>query len=408
MLLRLALGVAALLAAVVVPPVSAHVSSSPAPAAVPPPPPGRSPEEVLGEVRRATERYLDIERARADGYVQMSGMVVRHGYHFVNLPEQLRASAGALAGAALALARPPILLYVERAGGWQLVGVEYALPRPPDANPFPGASWQRHEASCHYRDFLELPAESASACPPAHPESGAPFVAWHPEIAVAHVWAWYPNPDGPFAPENPYLAPWGGTAAPHGHGRNPAEILYSEFTHRAAGLALLALAALIAWEARRRRPFPLNALSAAVWVLFGLWLFVTSDAESWPLGPRSIADIFTDPLVLQHKALALVPLVIGAVGLLQAAGHLARPGWAYVAPALALVAWASLFVHSHDGRFHLDAIYLQHAAMGLTAVGLGAALLAAHGRAPESRAGAWLWPAFLAVLAVVLLFYREA
>src|SRR5215510_8517118 len=177
----------------------------------------RSADEIVAEVRRATEQYQDIARARADGFVQASGMEARHGYHFMNINGPMLTAAGMAAGT-LDLARPPMLLYVERDGVWTLAGVEYALPTPPRPNPLPGAEWNRHEASCHYRDYRETPAPRASECPPRHPESNEPFVLWHPAFAVAHVWAWIPNPDGPFADENPALASYGG--APRGDHRH--------------------------------------------------------------------------------------------------------------------------------------------------------------------------------------------
>ena len=34
----------------------------------------RTVDAILAEVRRATARYLDVERARVDGFVQLSGM----------------------------------------------------------------------------------------------------------------------------------------------------------------------------------------------------------------------------------------------------------------------------------------------------------------------------------------------
>ena len=40
---------------------------------------------LLAEIRQATARYLDVERARADGFVQISGMEPRHGYHFARV-----------------------------------------------------------------------------------------------------------------------------------------------------------------------------------------------------------------------------------------------------------------------------------------------------------------------------------
>jgi hypothetical protein len=367
-------------------------------------------DAILAEVRQATARYLDIERARADGFVQISGMEPRHGYHFA------RVDAGAaivtvLSGGGLDLARPPMLLYVERGGVWQLAGVEYALPTRPATNPFPGAEWHEHEASCHYRDFRELPGSRAGECPARHPVSGEPFVLWHPTFAVVHVWAWYPNPDGPFAVENAYLAAYGGVAAPvagHRHARNPAEAIYSQYTHRIAGGVLLVLAALIAWETRRPRPWPWSALSSALWILFGLYLIPTSDPESWPWGPQRFVEIFADPVVLQHKLLAMIPITFGTLGVLRARGRLRRPAATYVVPVLAVLGGLSLFFHFHDGRFHLDAIYLQHAVMGTAAVSVGVVLLVA-GRRREGHAAVlrWAWPAFLVVLGVALLVYSE-
>jgi hypothetical protein len=74
---------------------------------------------------------------------------------------------------------------------------------------------------------------------------------------------------------------------------------------------------------------------------------------------------------------------------------------------LAVAGGGTLFFHFHEGRLSLDAIYLQHALMGSTAVGVGVALLLGT-RTAEARPWlTWAWPAFLTVMATVLLFYRE-
>ena len=363
----------------------------------------RGPDDVVAEVRRATARYVDVAVARADGYLQASGMERHHGYHFA----QPAAQARALAMGTLDLATPPVLLYVERDGAWQLVGVEYVLPAVPTNEPLPGAAWHRHEASCHYRDFRELPAASPRACPALHPVSGERFVGWHPAFAVTHVWAWYPNPDGVFAESNPWLAPYGGMTAADHHARNPAEMFYSQFTHRVAGVVLLMLAALTLWESWRPRPFPWSAVSAPVWVVFGLYLIPSSDPESWPYGPQRFVEIFDDPLVLQHKLLALLPIAIGVITALRAAAVLPGRRLARVLGVLALAGGATLFVHFHDGRVHFDSIYLQHALMGSTAIGVGVALLLGTRTAHVRPWLAWAWPVFLTAMATVLLFYRE-
>jgi hypothetical protein len=363
------------------------------------------PEDVLAEVRRNTSRYLDVTRAREDGYVQASGMEARHGYHFVHPGAQARA----IATGAIDLQRPPVLLYVERDGVWQLVGVEYALPRPPSDNQvLPGAAWHAHEASCHYRDFRESAAPRARDCPPRHPASGAEFAMWHPTMAVAHVWAWHPNPAGVFAEENAWLAPYGGIVAPADHhARHPAEAVYSEVTHRVAGAILLTLAALTAWEVWRPRRFPWNAVSAPLWMAFGVYLIPSSDPESWPYGPQSFSQIFSDTLVLQHKLLALLPIAIGVIVALRGAGVLPARRLTRVLAALALAGGATLFVHFHEGRIHFDTIYLQHALMGSTAIAVGIALLIGS-RPPTAKPWLiWAWPAFLVAMAGVLLVYRE-
>ncbi|PYN32158.1 MAG: hypothetical protein DME01_22470 [Candidatus Rokuibacteriota bacterium] len=368
----------------------------------------RSADEVLAEVRRATEQYRDIARARADGFVQVSGMEARHGYHFMNIKAPVLTAAG-MAASTLDLARPPMLLYVERDGVWRLAGVEYALAAPPRPNPLPGAEWHQHEASCHYRDYREAPAPRAADCPTKHPESNEPFVLWHPAFAVAHVWAWIPSPDGPFSEENRALAPYGGMprAPGHPHPRSETELAYSQVTHRVAGGVLLLVAVLTAWEAWRPRRFPWSALSSTVFVLFGLYLIPTSDPESWPWGPGTFMEIFTDPLVLQHKLLALVPLTYGVIGALRSAGVLARSYWYAVVPTLAILAGASLFVHFHDGRFHVDAIYLQHAAMGLTSIAAGALIFAGRRTVGGEMLIRWGWPGFIGAMGLILLFYVE-
>jgi hypothetical protein len=374
---------------------------SPGPAAA------RTPEEVVAAVRAATARYQDLARAQADGYIQTSAMEPRHGYHFSNLGTLAVGAAGQWVTGEPDLARPAILLYVERDGTWQLVGVEYAALGEPAGSPFPGATWHRHEASCHYRDYAEAAAPSAGRCPPRHPRTGAEFVNWHPAFSVVHVWAWHPNPDGVFAEENAYLAPYGGTAsADHSHrGLSGTEIAYSEFNHRAAGAFLVLLGALTLWEAWRPRSFPGSALSAPLWVLFGLYLFWRSDPEAWPYGPRPFRDIFADPLVLQHKVLTLLPVAIGVVEGLRAAGYLRAVAWRYAFPLVGVFGGVYLFFHFHDGGFHLDRIYLQHAAMGAASLGVAVTVLLSR-RRPVVQLRR-LWPVLLLFLGLILLVYSE-
>lgn len=360
-----------------------------------------SSSEVVTEIRRHTERYQDVARAREDGYVQAGGMLARHGIHFANLRLQLLALA-----VGLDLSRPPALLYVERDGDWRLAGVEYVLTQAPSGpGPIPAEAWERHEASCHYRDDEELPAASSSSCPAKHPSTGSPVVIWHPTLAVAHVWAFIPNPAGPFAPENAALAPWGGSA--HSHSRSAAEAAYSTLNHRVSGAMLLIVAGLTWWQTRRPRRFPWSVLSAPVWMAFSVYLFFSGDPEAWPLGPGSLGDALADGVVLQHKLLAVIPMLIGIIEVLRGAGWLRSPRWLVAFPALALLGGAALFIHTHDGGFHLDQRFLHHAIMGATALAGGVALLVARATRTGRAVLTVAWPILLTVVSVLLLVYSE-
>jgi hypothetical protein len=363
----------------------------------------RTEADVVAAVRAATVRYLDIERARADGYVQVSDMERHHGYHFLRPGAWAWSVAAGALSADLDLQRPPVLLYVRRADAWQLVGVEYALPARPRDDPFPGARWEEHVASCHYRDYREIPRGSAGECPARHPETGAPFVLFHPAMAVVHVWAWHPNPAGPFAAANPYLAPYGGGTA-HPHERSGPEIAYSELNHRTAGAILALIAGAMFWQARRPRSLPWSLLPAVLWVGLGVYLFVRSDPEAWPWGPKRFAEIFDDLEVLQHKVLTLLPVGIGILGALRATGRLTWTGFRHGPAVLAVLGGLGLLVHVHDGAFHLDRIYVQHAVMGLAGLAFGAVALTAPRRLGLERVAL---PVLVLAVAVALLVYFE-
>jgi hypothetical protein len=225
-------------------------------------------------------------------------------------------------------------------------------------------------------------------------------------MVVAHVWAWHPNPAGPFAAENRYLAPYGGTVSSHGHDhkRSETEIRYSEMNHRVAGTFLIALAAATIWGLGR----PTRAPAAAVlWIVFGLYLFVSSDPEAWPLGPRRFAEIFGDSLVVQHKLLAMIPLGLGLADLARRAHMLSGRAAVIVVALLTAVGGASLFYHDHEGGIHLNRVFLQHAAIGLAGLGMAGVLVVVDRRPGAARIARWMWPAVLAAVGVLLLFYVE-
>jgi hypothetical protein len=53
-----------------------------------------------------------------------------------------------------------------------------------------------------------VPQRNERACTPTHPDTGAAFTFWHPDLVTLHLWLWYPNPDGVFNSTNPLIAPF--------------------------------------------------------------------------------------------------------------------------------------------------------------------------------------------------------
>ena len=82
------------------------------------------------------------------------------------------------------------------------------LPSKPAKPPLPGARYGSFAAACHYEDGNFVPQRNERACAPKHPETGAAFTFWHPDLVTLHLWLWYPNPDGVFNSTNAFVAPF--------------------------------------------------------------------------------------------------------------------------------------------------------------------------------------------------------
>ncbi|MFN8557509.1 MAG: hypothetical protein U0531_09245 [Dehalococcoidia bacterium] len=156
----------------------------------------READAMLTLARSATEKYRDVQVARADGYVQLSQVLPGVGAHFVH-PDL--ATSGAFD-----LFRPSTLLYDRTAqGDFELVGVSWSIPRNPgDRTPpayfGPLARWHYHESLCFVtrNGALSAGGDTAAGCRAAGgvfvPESG-----W-----VLQAWLFRPSPEGVFAYQN--------------------------------------------------------------------------------------------------------------------------------------------------------------------------------------------------------------
>lgn len=137
------------------------------------PQPGKQPELTplaalqLENVRHATARYLDVDAAVADGYVDIGAFVPGMGWHYLK---------GSNVDNRFSAARPELLVYADDpcGGKRRLVAVEYAIPlaaseRAPQGFAGPADRWD------------------------ANHELG---------LWTLHAWIWEYNPDGVFAPFN--------------------------------------------------------------------------------------------------------------------------------------------------------------------------------------------------------------
>jgi hypothetical protein len=155
--------------------------------------------EQLADARIATAKYaFDLDAAKADGWnLQITPNMENMGFHFLN---------PSVTG--FDVTKPPILVYVKRGEQWQLGAFEWVFTERPKKPPLKGAKYGSFPAACHYADGQFVPASAESDCAPTAPGSGAAFTFWHPRLVTLHVWLWYPNPDGLYAPTNPFVAPF--------------------------------------------------------------------------------------------------------------------------------------------------------------------------------------------------------
>lgn len=164
----------------------------------------------VAAMRAGTAAYADdLDAALADGYFVITQHMPDQGYHFLNPDIE-----------GFDPSRPPIIMYAKDGDDWQLVGFEWVFPEEPDEPPLDGATYGSFPAACHYDDGLFVEAAGEEDCDQAHPDSGAAFTFWHPDLVTLHVWAWLHNPEGLYHPTNPLMGSYNqaGTAeAGSGH-----------------------------------------------------------------------------------------------------------------------------------------------------------------------------------------------
>jgi copper resistance protein D len=188
----------------------------------------------------------------------------------------------------------------------------------------------------------------------------------------------------------------------------PLDRWQSNFNHNVAGVVVLlaAVAALLDRLGRLRaaRHWPLLFLGLAAFLL------VLAEPNGWPFGPEGFFEALASPSALQHRVATLLVVALAVFEWRVRAGRLGATRWRFAFPLLCGGGGALLLTHSHSVLAARWAylIELSHNAIGLlaVAVALGRWL---ELRLPEveRRVPGAVWTASMALIGVVLLFYRE-
>ena len=190
---------------------------------------------------------------------------------------------------------------------------------------------------------------------------------------------------------------------------NRIEQAWSEYNHHWAGIVVLIaglLAILGRWDrARWARHWPLAFLALAI------FLFLRADPEAWPLGPRGFWASFYNPEDLEHRLYILLIVSFVAFEWSVQTHRLQSRKASLVFPAVCALGGALLLTHNHSlGNVKEELLTeMSHTAIALCAVFAGWSRwleLRASGRG--KRIAAWIWPACLMLIGMILLNYRES
>jgi copper resistance protein D len=191
--------------------------------------------------------------------------------------------------------------------------------------------------------------------------------------------------------------------------RNAEDIAWSEYNHHWSGLIVLAIGLLALAErsghAKWARNWPLLFLFLAG------FLFLRSDPETWPLGDIGLLESLRDPEVVQHRLFVILIIGFAIFEWRVRTGRTASSRAALVFPLVTALGGTLLLAHSHaviNPKEQL-LIELSHVPLALLGIAAGwARWLELRLDPPIGRIAAWIWPACLVLVGLVLLNYREA
>lgn len=190
----------------------------------------------------------------------------------------------------------------------------------------------------------------------------------------------------------------------------------SEFNHHLAGLFVVIAGVFMLFQANLIKRWPVvKFVWPACFLLAGIFVLVWSDTELWPFGHRAwLEALRNNREVLQHKTFAILLLALGVIEWQRARGVLRSVWSAWVFPLIAIVGSIILIFHQHEGgmvgEHHMEIMArIQAEHMSYTITGLGIGLAKGLSEMKTRLAGVFgkIWPALMAILGILLMFYRE-
>ncbi|HJZ66493.1 MAG TPA: hypothetical protein VKD70_19360 [Candidatus Acidoferrum sp.] len=190
----------------------------------------------------------------------------------------------------------------------------------------------------------------------------------------------------------------------------------SEFNHHLAGiLVVLAGLFILSGEKLKNRWPAVKYAWPLCFLLSGIFVFIFSDTELWPFGPKNWWIGVTGNLeVLQHKTFAVILLGLGIIEILRAKGTLKAPWSAWVFPVFALAGSVLLLFHAHDAGMHgpdamntMEHIQMQHFSYAALGVGIAITKGVADTETSWGRLSRYVWPSLMIILGFVLARYTE-
>jgi copper resistance protein D len=193
--------------------------------------------------------------------------------------------------------------------------------------------------------------------------------------------------------------------------RNADDVAWSEYNHHWSGLFVVAIGLLallnragLSWA----KHWPL------LFIGLGVFLFVRSDPEVWPLGEIGFFESFRDVEVLQHRAFVLLIVAFAFFEWRVRAGNWNSKAAALVFPLMCGIGGLLLLTHSHAIANVKEQLLIEvtHTPLALAGIVAGwtrwlELRLDSKTSPTLVRIAGWTWPVCLLLSGLILLDYRE-